>query len=161
MAIEFKQVDYNDPKQAKELVALLDNYAIDPMGGGEALSADVKENLATALATRPFAISLIAYVDGEPAGLANCFEGFSTFKCKPLLNIHDLSVNPQFRGHGVGKALLGAVEEIANDRQCCKITLEVLEGNKIALNAYKKFGFKAYELDPEAGQALFMEKKLC
>ena len=160
MAIECKIVDYKDPKQAGELVELLNNYAKDPMGGGTPLSEKAISSLAAELDKRAFAFSLIAYADGKPAGLANCFEGFSTFKCKPLVNIHDLSVNPDFRGLGIATALLAAIEVESKQRGCCKVTLEVLEGNKPALGAYEKFGFKCYELDPKVGKALFLEKAL-
>jgi ribosomal protein S18 acetylase RimI-like enzyme len=52
------------------------------------------------------------------------------------------------------------VEEIAVELGCCKLTLEVLEGNHIAQAAYKSFGFNGYELNPQTGRALFWEKKL-
>ena len=51
-------------------------------------------------------------------------------------------------------------EEIALSLDCCKLTLEVLEGNHIAQSAYKTFGFSGYELNPQMGKALFWEKKL-
>jgi len=56
--------------------------------------------------------------------------------------------------------LLEKVEEVACSKGCCKITLEVLSNNEIAKCAYSKFGFAGYELDPEAGSALFWQKKL-
>jgi len=160
MTIECKIVDYQDPEQSSALVDLLNNYAKDPMGGSSPLSEDAIKNLAQELSKRPFAFSLIAYYDGQPAGLANCFEGFSTFKCKPLVNIHDLAVNPDYRGKGIATALLESIEQEALNRGSCKVTLEVLEGNKPALGAYEKFGFKCYELDPKVGKALFLEKAL-
>jgi ribosomal protein S18 acetylase RimI-like enzyme len=52
------------------------------------------------------------------------------------------------------------VESMAVKKNCCKITLEVLEGNTPAKNSYSKFGFKDYELDPTFGKAMFWEKKL-
>ncbi len=52
------------------------------------------------------------------------------------------------------------VEEVAQKLGCCKITLEVLEGNIVAKRAYENFGFVGYELDPEMGKAMFMEKKM-
>jgi len=55
---------------------------------------------------------------------------------------------------------LTASEKIARESGCCKITLEVLEGNHVARAAYSAFGFKGYELDPKMGKALFLEKKL-
>ncbi|MDD7986440.1 GNAT family N-acetyltransferase [Lentisphaera marina] len=100
------------------------------------------------------------YVDDQAAGLVNCFESLSTFTAKPLINIHDLMVHSDFRGLGLSQKLLERVEERAKEMGSCKITLEVLSGNKVAYRAYEKFGFSAYELDPSVGQALFLEKKL-
>lgn len=153
-------VDYNNPQQGSDLVLLLDSYARDPMGGGEALGQYVKDNLVKELSKRDFGLSLIAYVNSQPAGLLNAFEGFSTFACKPLLNIHDIVVLEEFRGFQLSQLLLQALEKIARAKGCCKITLEVLEGNAIAQRAYQKAGFAGYELDPQMGRAMFWQKKL-
>jgi GNAT superfamily N-acetyltransferase len=152
--------DYANEKHAGDLVALLNHYAVDRMGGGEALDAQVQAQLASALAGLPHAFSLLCYVNDRPAGLANCFEGFSTFRCKPLINIHDLVVDREYRGLGISQRLLERVEEMAKEKGCCKITLEVLEGNETARNAYLKFGFAGYELDPVLGKALFWQKRI-
>ena len=160
MKIEVLRADYLHPQQAADLVFLLNSYASDPMGGGKALAPEVQENLVANLAQLPHAVSLLCYVDGRPAGLANCFEGFSTFSCAKLLNIHDMAVLAEFRGLGLSQHLLRAVEAVARERACVKVTLEVLEGNTIARAAYEKFGFGGYQLDPAKGQALFWEKLL-
>lgn len=150
--------DYLNHQHAKDIAYLLNAYAEDPMGGGHSLPIHVKNNLAKELSKLPHAFSVICYVDDKPAGLINCFEVFSTFKCQPLINIHDIVVISEFRGFGVSQQMLEKVEEKAKNSGCCKITLEVLEGNKIARNAYLKFGFAGYELDPEMGKALFWQK---
>jgi ribosomal protein S18 acetylase RimI-like enzyme len=106
------------------------------------------------------AASFIAWLESKPIGLINCFEGYSTFKAKPLLNVHDIAVLSGHRGQGVGQALLKAAEEYARARGCCKLTLEVLSGNAQALSSYKRFGFSQYELAAAAGQAQFMQKWL-
>lgn len=160
MNIEIKQVDYRDSIQSEQLVGLLNDYAKDAMGGGEPLPEYVKNNLAAALQDVPGAVSFICYVEGEPAGFINCIPGFSTFKCKPLLNIHDLAVNKKFRGLGLSQKLLAAAEQTARDRGCCKVTLEVLSGNEVAKSSYRKFGFADYQLDEKAGTALFWQKDL-
>ncbi len=157
MHINLIKIDYLNPEHQAHLLYLLNHYAEDAMGGGKPLSNYAKENLTTELAKRPNAFTFIAYADGKPAGIANCFEGFSTFASKPLINIHDLAVHTDFRGKGISKMLMQAVSDEGKKRQCCKITLEVLTGNKIAFNAYLKFGFKPYELKPENGSATFME----
>ena len=108
----------------------------------------------------PYAFSVIAYIDGHSAGLVNCFEAFSTFSCKPLINIHDIVVLKKYRCKGVSQKMLNKVEQIARTKGCCKITLEVLSNNEVAKSAYRKFGFSDYELDPKAGTALFWQKDL-
>lgn len=160
MNIEVIVADYTNASHAADLVYLLNNYAMDPMGGEEALPQEVQETLAPELAKIPNAFSVLCYVDDKPAGLVNCFAGFSTFKCKPLVNIHDVTVIKDFRGLGISQRMLARVELIAKERGCCKLTLEVLEGNEVARNAYLKLGFDGYELDPAMGRALFWQKLL-
>lgn len=160
MQIAILPVDYHNPTQAEELVELLDMYARDPMGGGVPLDPQVRAMVVEKLAASGIAFSLIAYVDGQAAGLVNCVEGFSTFAAKPLINIHDVAVAPGFRGLGLSQQLLSAVETIARERGCCKVTLEVLQGNQVAQAAYRKAGYAGYALDPDKGDALFWQKTL-
>jgi GNAT superfamily N-acetyltransferase len=160
MTLRILPVDYSNAAHRSALLMLLNAYAMDPMGGGQALAQDVKERLCDDLAARPDAASFIAWRGDVPAGLINCMAGYSTFKAKPLLNIHDIAVLPEYRGQGVGQALLAAAEQLAIDRGCCKLTLEVLTGNARALQSYLRFGFAPYALDPAAGQASFMQKWL-
>lgn len=160
MQISLITADYNNPQHGKDLLMLLNAYALDPMGGGEPLSEHTQSHLVTALANRSDALTVLCYVDNKPAGIINCFEGFSTFKCKSLMNIHDCGVLPEYRGLGLSRKLFERVEEIAKERGCCKLTLEVLEGNEVAKSAYINIGFSGYELDPELGKAMFWEKSL-
>lgn len=160
MDINIITADYTNPQHARDIGHLLNCYAADPMGGGEPISGHIQANLASELAKVPHAFSLLGNVDGQPAALANCFEVFSTFKCKPVINIHDLVVINEFRRVGLGMRMLERIEQIAREKGCCKLTLEVLAGNRVARNAYEKFGFAGYELDPEIGQALFLDKAL-
>ena len=142
------------------LLGLLDAYAADPMGGGKPLPEPVKAALVPGLKARSDYFGFIAFREGRPAGLVNCFEGFSTFLARPLMNIHDVVVLPEFRGQGLSLRLLDRVETLALARGCCKLTLEVLSGNAVAKAAYERFGFAGYALDPAAGEAVFWEKSL-
>ncbi|MFM7403021.1 MAG: GNAT family N-acetyltransferase [Erythrobacter sp.] len=151
--------DYLDPRDAADVVTLLDAYARDPMGGGASLRPEVKARLVGDLAANPQAFSMLARLDDAAVGLANCFMGYSTFAAAPLVNIHDLAVLPGHRGAGIGRALLAAIETEALKRGACKITLEVLSGNP-ARHLYAAQGFGDYQLDPEAGHALFWHKRL-
>ncbi|WP_227718272.1 N-acetyltransferase [Microbulbifer sp. Q7] len=152
--------DYRDEKHGKDLLALMDHYARDPYGGGEPLSEVCHRELLTRLVAFPGAFSVLAYRGDEAVGLSNCFMGFSTFVCKPLVNIHDVVVTEAARGLGVCTRMMEQVAEVARARGCCKITLEVLEKNHPARAAYRKCGFKPYALDEEYGKAEFWQRYL-
>ena len=160
------RADYANPAHATALVQLLDAYARGPMGGAEPLSEFARTHLVASLAARPQAFSVLAFevmadhTEGQAVGLVNCMEGFSTFACRPLINIHDVAVLPGYRGRRIGEMMLSLVEEIARERGACKLTLEVLEGNAGALNLYQRVGFAHYQLDPAMGQARFLQKWL-
>jgi ribosomal protein S18 acetylase RimI-like enzyme len=159
-AVNIIIADYNKTNDAEALVDLMNHYALDKLGGGQALPESVKQVLAAEIAKVPGAFTVLAMVDDKPAGLINCLMGFSTFKAKPLINIHDVVVLSEYRGLNISQLMLDKVEEVAIERGCCKLTLEILQGNKIAQNAYAKFGFSGYELDPEMGGAMFWQKAL-
>jgi ribosomal protein S18 acetylase RimI-like enzyme len=160
MTVTVIRADYADPAHAAAVVALLDAYARDAMGGGTPLSDAVRRALIPALAQQPNAFSLLAYIGDQPVGLANCFFGFSTFAAKPLINVHDVVVIESARGQGIGKALFAEIEHIAADAGACKVTLEVLSGNSPAKALYASLGYGDYALDPETGTALFWQKRL-
>jgi ribosomal protein S18 acetylase RimI-like enzyme len=158
--LEIIQADLSHPQHAEAVVYLLNQYALDPMGGHEALSPFAQANLIAELKKRSTVHIALAFSDGAPAALAICIEGFSTFACQPLLNIHDFAVHPDFRGQGISKLMMAKVIEIARGLACCKITLEVLEGNTPAYSLYKAVGFVNFELDPKLGHASMMQLKL-
>ena len=158
--ITARLADYRNSDDARALVSLLDAYASDPAGGGAPLSDFAKTHLSAALAARPQAFSVLAF-DGElPVGLINCIEGFSTFACRPLVNVHDGAVLASHRGRRIGELMLSRVEALARERGACKLTLEVLGGNRSALALYERYGFAPYQLDPAMGDARFLQKKL-
>jgi len=159
-ALSVRRADYLNARDAAAVVALLDAYASDPAGGGEPLSDFVKVNLVRELAARPQAYSVLAF-DGEtPVGLVNCIEGFSSFKCKPLVNVHDVAVLASHRGCGIAEQMLAEAERIAVERGAVKMTLEVLSGNAPARKLYQRIGYAGYQLDPSMGTAEFMQKLL-
>jgi ribosomal protein S18 acetylase RimI-like enzyme len=127
---------------------------------GQPLSEFARAHLLAELAVRPAAFSVLAFDGDLPVGLVNCIEGFSTFACQPLVNVHDLAVVASHRGRGVGQALLAQVEQLARRRGACKLTLEVLSGNRQALGLYERCGFAPYALDAAMGQAQFLQKWL-
>lgn len=158
--IDIVLADYRHLPHASALVELLDAYACDPAGGGTALAPEVKQGLPAALAARPQAFSVLAFDGDLPVGLVNCIEGFSTFACRPLVNVHDVVVLASHRGQRIAQLMLTRVAQEARARGACKLTMEVLSGNQSALRAYEREGFAGYQLDPAFGTAVFLQKKL-
>jgi ribosomal protein S18 acetylase RimI-like enzyme len=159
-AFSVRRADYRDANDAAALVMLLDAYASDPAGGGEPLSEFAKANLVLELAARPQAYSVLAFDGAQPVGLVNCIEGFSTFACRPLVNVHDVAVVASHRGRGIAEQMLREAERIAIERGAVKMTLEVLSGNAPAMKLYQRIGFAGYQLDPAMGTAGFLQKWL-
>ena len=85
--------DSNNPEHGQQVLAMLNEYASGPMGGSTPLPEYAQRNLIAELAKRPTARALLARVDGAAAGVAIYLEGFSTFACRPLVNLHDLAVS--------------------------------------------------------------------
>ncbi len=162
-AIRVCRADFCKDSHAQALVVLLDAYARDPMGGGAGLSDYALAHVAAEWAKLPQAFSVLAFDgvgDEKPVGLVNCMQGFSTNACKPLINVHDVAVLAAYRGLGIAERMLALVELEARSRGACKLTLEVLSGNAMAMRLYGRVGFADYALDPAAGHARFMQKWL-
>jgi GNAT superfamily N-acetyltransferase len=84
--------------------------------------------------------ALIAEWDGQPAGYSLFFGFYSTWVGRPGLFLEDLFVRQEFRGQGIGKALLATVARIAQRENCYGIRWEVLDWNQQAINFYKTLG---------------------
>ena len=90
--------------------------------------------------TRPAAECLLAFYDDQPAGFAVYFQNFSTFLAKPGLYLEDLFVKPEYRGRGIGKALLLHLAKVANQRGCGRMEWTVLDWNQPAIDFYESLG---------------------
>jgi ribosomal protein S18 acetylase RimI-like enzyme len=160
LSIEIRDADLADEAQAAGLLAVLCSYAASEMGGGSELSDEVQRRLVPALREQAQALVLLAFSGADVVGAATCFFGFSTFAARPLLNVHDLAVLPDFQGRGIGRALLVAAEERARARGCVKLTLEVREDNARARGLYHERGFRDFELAGASFRTFFLVKAL-
>ena len=154
------RIDLNDERHRAGLCEQLNAYARSETGMGAALPDPTLQSLPDQLAACPTYIGLLAWQDERAVGLLNAFWSVSTFKARPLINVHDLAVDASQQGRGIGSALLAELEHIGRQMHCCKLTLEVLEGNTGASALYKRLGFEFYQLDPANGDARFMQKML-
>ena len=135
--------DLSNATHQAAIVDLLDMYCRDEFGAGRPLSDFARENLIPGLIRHGGARVFLAYDENRAVGLALCFLGFSSFRARPLINIHDIAVRPEVRGQGIGRQLLDAVREYARSQGCCKVTLEVRADNARAQAAYRRAGFQS------------------
>jgi GNAT superfamily N-acetyltransferase len=116
---------------------------------------------ATLFGEKPAAECLLAFADDSPhaapAGFAVYFTNFSTFLAKPGLYLEDLFVKPEFRGRGIGKALLLHLARLANHRGCGRMEWTVLDWNAPAIAFYESLGAErklAWQICRLTGDAL-------
>ena len=100
--------------------------------------------------------ALVAEWDGQPAAYAFFFDYYSTFEGRHGLFLEDLYVRDQYRGKGIGKALLARVASIARQENCFGVRWQVLDWNTPAIEFYKGLGarfmdeWKTLSLDGDA-----------
>jgi ribosomal protein S18 acetylase RimI-like enzyme len=152
--------DLSRGEHREALVAMLDGFMREPLQGGEPLSERVKREVVPGLRAHPACYIWLAYREGKPVGFTICFLGFSTFVARPLINIHDIFVDTSMRGLGIGGMLLERVEAKARELNCCRITLEVREDNRVARSLYRKVGFDRVMVGAEHVPMEFWHKPL-
>jgi ribosomal protein S18 acetylase RimI-like enzyme len=160
MEISYVRADLDEPLHRVAVRELIAAYARDPQGSGRALPEQVLERLVPGLRAHPTALVFLAFAGDRPAGVAVCFVGFSTFAARPLINVHDLAVLPEFRRRGVGRGLLEQVERRARELACVKITLEVRAQNDVARALYRSAGFGDADIGSGALHTYFLERRL-
>ena len=96
----------------------------------------------TLFGARPAADVIIAYAGDTPAGFALFFPNYSTFLGKPGLYLEDLFVLPEWRGRGLGLALMKHLAGIAVARGCGRFEWSVLDWNAPAIGFYESLGAK-------------------
>jgi GNAT superfamily N-acetyltransferase len=89
---------------------------------------------------RPYAEVLLAEDDDLVVGFALFFHSFSTFLGRPGIYLEDLFVEPAYRGHGHGKALLIALARLAVERGCGRVEWAVLDWNEPSIRFYQSLG---------------------
>lgn len=143
--ISFAFCNYSDDYHCRRFAELINHYMEDPMGGSTPLTKREQLYLLDGMQNHPSAMVMFAIIEDEIVGLVTCFINFSTFKVKKYLYIHDIIVQKEFRGFGVGRKLMEKCIAIAKERKYCKVTLEVRDDNKNAKALYQSLGFEDTE----------------
>ena len=117
---------------------------IKTLAGYERLSHEAvatEETLRASLfGERQVAETLLAHLGDDPAGFALFFHNFSTFLGRPGIYLEDLYVRPEFRGAGIGRALLVYLARLARGRGCGRLEWSVLDWNEPAIGFYRSIG---------------------
>lgn len=82
----------------------------------------------------------IAEWDGQPAGFSVWFLNFSTFRGRHGLYVEDIYVRPEFRGRGIGKALMQRLARVCVERNLARFEWAVLDWNAPSIAFYKTIG---------------------
>jgi len=82
-------------------------------------------------------ISLVAEDEGLIVGFLSGMAVVDEFR------LHNIAVHPDFRGRGVGRGLIEAVESLCQQRDFRRILLEVRKDNEVARRLYLGLGFEA------------------
>jgi GNAT superfamily N-acetyltransferase len=136
MAVSIRAAIRADVPQILAFIRALAAYEREP----EAVVAIEEGLLNDGFGPNPYYFCLIAENDGAPAGFALYFFNYSTWIGRPGIYLEDLFVLPEFRGLGIGKALLRQVAAIAVERDCRRLQWEVLDWNTPAIDFYRAMG---------------------
>ena len=119
-----------------DFIRALAEYEREP----QAAIATADDLLRDGFGSAPKYWCVIAEWNGAPAGFAFYFYNYSTWQGRPGLYLEDLFVHPEFRGKGIGKALLLHLAKIAVDENCGRFQWQVLDWNKPAIDFYESLG---------------------
>jgi GNAT superfamily N-acetyltransferase len=88
----------------------------------------------------PVAFCHVAEVDGKIVGIALWFLNYSTWLGKPGIYLEDLFVQPEHRGHGIGKGFMKTLAQLCTERGYERFQWWVLDWNTPSIDFYKSLG---------------------
>ena len=136
MTITIRAAVEADVPQILAFIRALAEYEREP----DAVIATEEGLLRDGFGPTPYYSCLIAEYEGAAAGFALFFYNYSTWVGRPGIYLEDLFVTPEFRGLGIGKALLKRVAAIAIEKDCRRLQWEVLDWNTPAIDFYRAMG---------------------
>jgi GNAT superfamily N-acetyltransferase len=83
---------------------------------------------------------LLAEYEAEAVGFALFYRNYSTWTGRPGLYLEDLFVREDYRGRGIGGALMRRLAQLASERGWARMEWSVLEWNTNAQSFYREHG---------------------
>jgi len=139
MSTEIKYIEVNNLEHRQTVETLFQEYSSD-------VSAPIESTIVNQLFELPYFHGFLCVNDNEPVGFAVCFESFSTYRARKVLNIHDFMISNKARGQGLGNVLLSGIENYCRENDYLKITLEVDEDNVVAKRLYSSLGYEDFQV---------------
>ena len=136
MALVIRPATPADVPRILALIRALAVYEREP----DAVTATEDGLLRDGFGPNPYFQCLMAETNGKSAGFALYFFNYSTWMGRPGIYLEDLFVEPEFRGLGIGKALLKRVAEVAVEKGFARMQWEVLDWNTPAIDFYRAMG---------------------
>jgi GNAT superfamily N-acetyltransferase len=159
LTIEYRRIDYNDPR-AVEIRALMDvEMGALYAGAGDDLDPETQEKVSVSLVVHPEAmVETLGAFDGEhlvghaalrPAGDA--------------LEVKRVIVLKEYRGQGISKRIMAELEDIARERGTHRLVLQTGDRQHEAIALYERVGYTpipAFGLYPDVAFFLFYGKDM-
>ena len=134
--LKLRSATADDVPLILQLISSLAEYEREP----HAVVATDRDLLRDGFGAEPKFHVIIAEWDSAPVGFAFYFYHYSTWLGRAGIFLEDLFVKPEYRGKGIGKALLAELARIAVESNFYGVKWEVLDWNQPAIDFYEKLG---------------------
>jgi ribosomal protein S18 acetylase RimI-like enzyme len=153
MEIKFREINYKNKNDKIVAVTMLNEFMNREKNNGE-----IEITIIEKIQNLGYAKIYFCEDANDVIGIAVCFKGFSTYKQRELLNIHDFYIRSNYQGKGIGKNFLDYIQDECKRNNYCRVTLEVYNDNINAIKLYKKCGFIG-STSKENDQIIYAMKK--
>jgi len=135
MNYSIREAIKNDMPQVLHLIKALAEFEKEP----DAVEVTIQDLQKDGFGNNPAFKCFVAQVNNNIEGIALIYNRYSTWKGKAI-HLEDLIVNKDFRGYGIGTALLDEVIKYGHALGVKRINWEVLDWNEPAITFYEKKG---------------------
>lgn len=138
------------PITADEFPAFMDASRAGYAGGielhgGQSHEAAQRKADADMAAVLPNGIAtpghLIFVVEADTAAVGRLWLAERASAGRQVCFVYDISIEPEFQGHGYGRAAMRLAEDEARARGLHRIELNVFGGNEVARSLYRSLGY--------------------
>lgn len=138
------QIRIAQPQDAADIHRLIFELAVYEKAPDE-MVATLDQINGSLFNDNPVAFCHVAEVDGKVVGIALWFLNYSTWVGKPGIYLEDLFVQPEYRGHGIGKGFMKTLAQLCIEREYERFQWWVLDWNEPSIEFYESLGAVAMD----------------